>query len=89
LEYRCLQSAKGFSLLEIELLTGRSHQIRVQLASRGMPICGDTKYGSKTKLPGWLGLHAASLTFEHPTLREPVTITAARPAEWQRFPCER
>ncbi len=85
LSYRCLRSVGGLSLLEIELLTGRSHQIRVQLASRGMPICGDGKYGSKTKLDGWLALHAASLTFEHPTQHEPITVAAAHPAEWKRF----
>ena len=85
LRYRCLQSVGGLSLLEMELLTGRSHQIRVQLASRGMPICGDAKYGSRTKLDGWLALHAASLTFEHPTRGESITVAAPHPAEWRRF----
>lgn len=85
LNYRCLKSVGSLSLLEIELLTGRSHQIRVQLSSRKWPICGDAKYGSKTKLDGWLALHAESLTFEHPTQREPITVTAPHPAEWQRF----
>lgn len=85
LSYRCLKSVGRLSLLEIELLTGRSHQIRVQLSSRGWPICGDAKYGSKTKLDGWLALHAASLTFEHPTQREPLTVTAPHPTEWKRF----
>ncbi len=85
LRYRCLQSVGGLSLLEIELLTGRSHQIRVQLASRGMPICGDAKYGSRTKLDGWLALHAASLTFEHPTRPESITVEAPHPAEWKQF----
>ena len=85
LRYRLLNSAGGLSLLEIELLTGRSHQIRVQLASRGMPICGDAKYGSRTKLEGWLALHAASLTFEHPTRAESITVVAPHPAEWKRF----
>ena len=85
LRYRCLQSQAGLSLLEIELLTGRSHQIRVQLASRGMSICGDVKYGSRMKLDGWLALHAASLTFEHPTRGESITVTAPHTAEWKRF----
>lgn len=85
LNYRRLKSVGSVSLLEIELLTGRSHQIRVQLSSRGWPICGDAKYGSKTKLDGWLALHAASLTFEHPTQREPITVTAPHPTEWKRF----
>ena len=85
LAYRCLKSAAGVSLLEIDLQTGRSHQIRVQLSSRGMPICGDAKYGSQTRLDGWLALHAASLTFEHPTLHEPISVTAPHPANWDRF----
>lgn len=85
LAYRCLNSAAGVSLLEIDLQTGRSHQIRVQLASRGMPICGDVKYGSRTRLDAWLALHASSLTFEHPTLRELITVTAPDPAAWNRF----
>ena len=85
LAYRCLKVAAGVSLLEIDLLTGRSHQIRVQLSSRGMPICGDAKYGSQTQLDGWLALHAASLTFDHPTLHEPITITAPHPGSWNRF----
>lgn len=85
LTYRCLKSVGSLSLLEIELLTGRSHQIRVQLSSRGLPICGDTKYGSKTKLDGWLALHASSLTFEHPTQHETITVTAPHPHEWKRF----
>ncbi len=85
LAYRCLKSAAGVSLLEIDLQTGRSHQIRVQLSSRGMPICGDAKYGSQTRLDGWLALHAASLTFEHPTLHEPIIVTAPHPANWDRF----
>lgn len=85
LNYRCLKSVGSLSLLEIELLTGRSHQIRVQLSSRRWPICGDAKYGSKTKLDGWLALHAAALTFEHPTQHEPITVTAPHPSEWKRF----
>ena len=85
LAYRCLKASSGFSLLEIDLHTGRSHQIRVQLSSRDMPICGDTKYGSKTRLEGWLALHAASLTFEHPTRKETITVTAPHPTNWDRF----
>lgn len=85
LTYRCLKSDGSLSLLEIELLTGRSHQIRVQLSSRGWPICGDAKYGSRTKLVGWLALHANSLTFEHPTQRELKTVTATHPSAWSRF----
>jgi 23S rRNA pseudouridine1911/1915/1917 synthase len=85
LKYHCLKSTARVSLLEIDLQTGRSHQIRVQLSSRGMPICGDTKYGSQIRLEGWLALHAASLTFEHPTRKETITVNAPHPTNWDRF----
>lgn len=73
------------SLLEIQLLTGRSHQIRVQLAARGWPIVGDRKYGSKTIVDGFIALHAASLTFEHPTTRESLTVASPVPKHWNTF----
>ncbi len=85
LTYRCVRAGSGVSLLEIDLRTGRSHQIRVQCASRGMPICGDVKYGSKTRLDGWLALHAAALIFDHPTRGEAITVTAPAPSSWKRF----
>lgn len=72
-------------LLEIKPDTGRSHQIRVQLASRKWPIAGDRKYGSSLAGGGTIGLHAVELTFEHPTLREPVTLSAAPPASWSKW----
>jgi 23S rRNA pseudouridine1911/1915/1917 synthase len=50
-----------------------------------MPICGDTKYGSQIRLEGWLALHAASLTFEHPTRKETITVNAPHPTNWDRF----
>ncbi len=72
------------SLLEIELQTGRHHQIRVQLASRGWPIVGDVKYGGpRCENPKALALHAASLSFEHPTTKERVELTAQVPAVWR------
>ena len=82
LRYRVLACAAAGTRLEIELETGRSHQVRVQLASRGWPIQGDAKYGSTCKLGGAIALHAASLTFEHPTKHEAITLTAAPPAFW-------
>lgn len=69
LTYRLLDSAQGkqgeISLLRVRLLTGRSHQIRVQLAFRGMPLLGDRKYGSKYKGCG-IALWAEGLRFPHP-----------------------
>ncbi|MBA3315779.1 MAG: RluA family pseudouridine synthase [Planctomycetota bacterium] len=70
------------SLVEVHPVTGRSHQIRVQLASRGWPILGDGKYGSTVRLDGSIALHASSLTFWHPTQGEEVTVKAQEPASW-------
>ncbi len=83
LRFRRLQSSCGLTLLEITPATGRSHQIRVQLASRGHPIYGDGKYGSRHSLQGMIALHAAQLTFDHPTRHEPVTVTAPEPEAWR------
>lgn len=83
LDYRVLSMAAGRSLLEVRLHTGRSHQIRVQLASRGWPIVGDTKYGGPAcREGGVIALHAHSLTFEHPTKRELITVQSELPANW-------
>jgi 23S rRNA pseudouridine1911/1915/1917 synthase len=82
LRFRVTKSSSGLTKLEITPETGRSHQIRVQLAVRGHPICGDRKYGSKRTLNGTIALHALQLTFDHPTRREPITVTAPEPATW-------
>jgi 23S rRNA pseudouridine1911/1915/1917 synthase len=68
----------------VELLTGRKHQIRAQLAALGAPVLGDFRYGNPTKFSGGRGiaLHAFSLTVEHPTKREPVTVVAPPPDAW-------
>lgn len=78
-----LQRRGGLSLLDIQLLTGRSHQIRVQLAARDWPILGDRKYGSSKGVDQFIALHAASLTFEHPTTHEPLTVTSPLPPHWR------
>ena len=81
LDYRVLAtSAGGYHLLEVELHTGRHHQIRCQLAHIGCPIKGDLKYGFPRSNPdGSISLHAYSIEFEHPVRHEPVTITAPAP----------
>lgn len=64
--YRTLKEARGFSLLEIDLLTGRKHQIRVHLSDKGHPVVGDKKYGKEGDGSRWLALHAYSIAFTHP-----------------------
>ncbi|OAJ73012.1 RNA pseudouridine synthase [Brevibacillus sp. SKDU10] len=68
--YRVLQSDRNFSLLEVQLETGRKNQIRVHMEDIGHPIVGDKKYGAKSKPIGRLGLHARVLAFVHPCTGE-------------------
>jgi 23S rRNA-/tRNA-specific pseudouridylate synthase len=77
--------------LEIELETGRTHQIRVQCASRRHPLVGDTLYGSGQSFGAWsadererlIGLHARSLALRHPMSGEALTFVAPLPAVWR------
>jgi 23S rRNA pseudouridine1911/1915/1917 synthase len=86
LAFRRLQQSDRGSLLEIRPQTGRSHQIRVQLATRGWPILGDNKYGgTKEFLPHAIGLHASRLAVQHPTTKEPLSITCPLPAGWKSW----
>jgi 23S rRNA pseudouridine1911/1915/1917 synthase len=73
----------GFSLLELRPQTGRTHQLRVQLAHHGHPIFGDARYGSVHTFGPAIGLHARSLTFLHPVRYEPITLTADVPPTWR------
>ncbi len=73
---------RGFTWLELRPATGRKHQLRVQLAHRGVPIYGDTKYGSPHRLREAIALHARSLTFVHPIRRVPLTVMAEAPDGW-------
>lgn len=83
LDYRVLGQAAGRSLVEVSLRTGRSHQIRVQLAAIGHPILGDLKYGADAPLPaGAIALYARRLRFDHPTRSETVEILAPEPLGW-------
>ncbi len=88
LQFRTLASSSSRSLLEINLGTGRKHQIRLQLADHGHPIVGDGKYGATSKFPKGIALHSYSLTIEHPTLRESMTFVAAVPPSWRSIPEE-
>ena len=90
LHYRVLERIAGKSLLEIDLETGRTHQIRVQCASRGHPLLGDELYGSASRFGPWsdderqrlIALHARRLAFRHPMTREPMECVAPLPAMW-------
>ncbi|MCJ8165170.1 RluA family pseudouridine synthase [Pontibacter sp. E15-1] len=88
LHYKLLQEQQGKYLLEVNPITGRSHQIRVQLASMRCPILGDLKYGASQPLPDKsIALHARQLQFEHPTLKTNITVSALPPqnATWSPF----
>jgi 23S rRNA pseudouridine1911/1915/1917 synthase len=82
LNYRTFKIAKGNTFLEIELLTGRKHQIRVQLADALAPVVGDRKYGSRRTFPHGIALHSRRLVFEHPVKKTRVEIEAPLPAAW-------
>ncbi len=73
----------GLTWLELRPHTGRKHQLRVQLSSRGCPIYGDVKYGSDHTFGHAIALHARSLTFLHPTTQNPVTVKAEVPKIWR------
>lgn len=91
LRYRTLGTLPTGTLVEIELGTGRMHQIRAQFAARGGPVVGDTKYGATTALPPrdttdphfeQIALHARELTILHPVRYDPLTLTAPLPSTW-------
>lgn len=80
LRYRYIEQLRSYHVLEIELETGRHHQIRVQLAAVGLHIKGDLKYGAKRpNQNGSIHLHAQSLTLAHPTTKEEMKFIAAYP----------
>jgi 23S rRNA pseudouridine1911/1915/1917 synthase len=82
LSYRLLLSLDRYHLLEVEMQTGRHHQIRAQLASIGCPIKGDLKYGARRSNPGGgIHLHAREVSFMHPVKQVPVRITADPPPD--------
>lgn len=89
LELETLAVGSGRSLVKVRLITGRKHQIRVQLANLGLSIVGDQKYGNSSKFgakgqPG-IALHCRMTKIQHPTLKEDMTFVASPPAKWQRL----
>lgn len=77
--YKSIQTNKEFSLLEVQLETGRKNQIRVHMQDLGHPVVGDKKYGAKKKAIGRLGLHAKVLAFKHPSTDQPLLFKADVP----------
>lgn len=87
LDYRALASKDGLTMVEVKLGTGRSHQIRAQMAHKGYPLIGDQKYGDKDKRCKDIALEAYKLSFEHPVKREFITFEAPIPSgyPWSLF----
>jgi len=88
LSYRLIAHSDRYHLLEVDLKTGRHHQIRCQLAKIGCPVKGDLKYGFDRSNPdGGISLHAREISFIHPVSKEPIAITAPVPDEklWKEF----
>ncbi|MBR5849998.1 MAG: RluA family pseudouridine synthase [Alistipes sp.] len=80
LNYRMIGAGTHYTLLEVELLTGRHHQIRAQLSAIGCPIRGDLKYGAKRSIAGGgISLHSRRVGFDHPTRHEWIEVTAPVP----------
>ena len=82
LVYRGLRRVPAGTFVEVRLETGRKHQIRLQLASRGHPVVGDRKYGSRRPMPQGIALHARRLVFRHPVRNEPIELVAPIPDSW-------
>jgi len=78
--YKVLRESRKFSLLEIELHTGRKNQIRVHLSEKGCPVAGEKRYGEKEKGIKRLALHAASITITHPFTKEKMTFETRVPS---------
>ncbi len=86
LKYKVVAKGERYSLLEINLLTGRKHQIRLQLSSIGHPIKGDLKYGAKRSNPGGgISLQASHIEFIHPVSKKEISVTAPPLEEFLKF----
>jgi len=81
-EYELLTSVKELSLLAVRLETGRSHQVRVQMAHAGYPVAGDRRYGAKSGFGNMIALHSCRLRFSHPTRKESIVVVAPPPDIW-------
>ncbi len=94
LRYRVLDHQDNWTCVEIQLDTGRYHQIRLQAAARGHPVLGDTQYGAHSFFGPeredprgrWIALHARSISFYHPMTHQWQTVVAPWPAHWGGLP---
>ena len=84
-DYRVLKRCGQASLVEVELETGRKHQIRLQFGSRGYPVIGDRKYGSTLPFSAGIALHAERLALIHPVSGKPLEFTALPPTTWRTY----
>lgn len=92
LDYAVLEEKGGCSLVRVKLHTGRTHQIRVQMAGIGTPVYGDMRYGGENAKKGGLALWAYSLAFTHPVTKERLRFMAEPPADvspWKHFDLEK
>jgi 23S rRNA pseudouridine1911/1915/1917 synthase len=85
LAYRRLSIVRNDSLVEVELETGRKHQIRLQFSQHGHAVVGDRKYGSREPFLQGIALHARRLVISHPTTGEQLEFEAPLPDSWRRF----
>ena len=83
--YTVLKQTKDFALLELDLLTGRKHQIRVHLAGIGHAVVGDHKYGTGDRDHTRLALHASSISFKHPSIGQQLTFESKIPAYFSQL----
>lgn len=95
LQWTLLATDSRVSLLEIQLETGRKHQIRAQLSHIGLPILGDSRYDGTASFPRGIALHSVSLSLTHPVSKDIIAVHAPLPRSWKRWeglwqePCRR
>ncbi|QDS93111.1 Ribosomal large subunit pseudouridine synthase C [Roseimaritima multifibrata] len=83
LKWRIVRRWGDRTLVEVKLLTGRKHQIRVQFSSRGYAVWGDRKYDAKKRMERGIALHSCRIQFLHPTKKDKMEFTAEPPASWR------
>ena len=85
LRYHTLSEVRGGYFVQVELITGRKHQVRLQLSARGAAVVGDHKYGADSSFELGIALHARRLELTHPVRKTPVRLVAPVPKSWRKF----